>query len=75
MRKGTPEYAAHRVEVMAKADEDLAWAYRAFTLEELRWDWNCNISQRSRELMVKELERRKIPMDHFNSLGRGVRRA
>jgi len=63
-----------REESFAEADRRLAAAYQQYTLEELRWDWRSKISERSREILKAELVRRKVPMDFFDSLGRGKRR-
>ncbi len=60
MRKGTPEYAKYREEIIKKADQDLADAYRTFTMWQLLHDWRCNISKRSREILRNEFKRRGI---------------
>jgi len=60
--------------IARRADEELANCYQNFTLEELRWDWCCNISQRSREIIQQELDRRKTSMKTFNALRHGRRR-
>jgi hypothetical protein len=55
-------------------DRELAEAYGNYSLEELRWDWKCKLSERSREILKAELVRRKVPMDYFDTLGRGLQR-
>jgi hypothetical protein len=52
----------------------LADAYRAFSLEELRYDWCCNIREDSRALILAELKRRKVDYGRWSRLGRGRRR-
>jgi hypothetical protein len=59
--------------IAERADRELAEAYREYSLEELRCDWKCNLSERSREILKAELVRRKVPMDYFDTLGRRVR--
>lgn len=75
MRNNTPEYLEMRERELKDADEQLAFAYMGFSLSNLRWDWGCRISERSRELLVNELERRGISMRQFEALGRGKRAA
>jgi hypothetical protein len=66
--------AERRQRLSEQADRELAEAYREYSLEELRRDWKCSLSERSREILKAELVRRKVPMDYFDTLGRGVRR-
>jgi hypothetical protein len=53
-------------------DRELAEAYGNYS-RELRWDWKCKLSERSREVLKSELVRCKVLMDYFDTLGRGVR--
>lgn len=61
-------------ELAAQADAKLAAAFRKFALDELRYDWCCRISERSRQLLRRELERRGVTYEQFSKLGRGRRK-
>lgn len=60
-------------ETIQKAYDDLALAYRSYSTSALRWDYLCNISTKSKALIMEELKRRKISMETFNAMGRGER--
>ena len=53
---------------------ELALRFQDFSLEELRWDWCCNITEDTRQIIHEELERRGITEKQFEQLGRGRRR-
>jgi hypothetical protein len=57
-----------------RALEKLAKDFEKFSLEQLRWDWGCNIHQEARDLILAELRRRGVSMAAFERLGRGKRR-
>jgi hypothetical protein len=61
-------------EVIKRANEQLAAEYRRYSLEELRWDWGCNIRNETRKILIAELNRRGIAFEEFEKLGQGVRR-
>jgi hypothetical protein len=75
MKRGTPEYKAYMAEARANADEKLRQAYRTYKIDQLMWDWGCNISQSSREILEAELVRRGIPqrsMEHTPQKARSL---
>jgi hypothetical protein len=49
----------------------LATHYRDFSLEELRWDYLCNIPPEFKALILDELKRRKVSIAAFEELGKG----
>lgn len=60
-----------KAERKARALEDLARAFRHFTVEELDWDWGCNIGPDTRKVLRLEYARRGILP---GTTGRGRRR-
>jgi len=61
-------------EAIRLANERLAEAYQHYSLQELRWDWGCNIRNETRKILIAELNRRGVAFEEFDKLGRGVRR-
>lgn len=61
-------------EMLEAAHERLRTDYGRYCLDELRWDYTCNISETSKEIIRQEVDRRGISMRQFDSLGRGHRR-
>lgn len=61
-------------EILAAADAELAQAFRRYTLAELRYDWCCNLAPRTKQLILGEVKRRKVPYEEWTKLGRGERR-
>lgn len=49
-----------QTELEARADQELALAYRDFTIEELLWDWRCPINRETRKILEAELKRRRV---------------
>lgn len=58
-------------EIIRAALEHLAAAYRNYSTAELRWDYLCNITEDSRNVIRGELERRRVSMETFRTFGRG----
>ena len=61
MRRITTEYEEYMTRVRKKADEDLASAYRTYSISQLWIDWRYNnISTESRNILKRELLSRGV---------------
>lgn len=58
-------------EIIEASRQRLRDAYRLYSLAGLRWDFCCNISEDSRQVIREELSRRGCSMERFEALGRG----
>ena len=60
-------------EIINKEKARLRASFRLFSLAGLRWDYCCNVSEETRQVILNELARRGVSMGTFENLGRGDR--
>ena len=59
-------------ELIAESHVKLRCALRHYTLAELRWDYCCNVSLDTKQIIADEVARRGVSMQEFQRYGRGI---
>lgn len=60
--------------IVERAHVELAEAIKRYSVEELLWDYGCNVGEGTRKIIESEVMARGISLDKFKIMGRGKRR-